>query len=121
MSGLLKIRNDSKWMPAGWVFDNVLERIATELETIDPALSATLLEATTDNGIGYCDLCSLDSEQFCTLIQAMERAYDKSIVEGAASFYKPEYYPPFISVFAELKTLLLSDARSQSPNISKES
>jgi hypothetical protein len=111
----MKIRDDVNWMPAGWVFDSVLERIATELEKIDHNLSTTLLDAMADNhGIGYCDLSSLDSEQFCTLIKAMEYAYEKSIVEGSDCFYKPEYYPPFISVFGELKALLLSDPRSQS-------
>jgi hypothetical protein len=112
MSGIMKIRDDAKWMPAGWVFDRVVERIATELENTNRDLSITLLDTMTTNGMGYCDISSLNSEEFLVVVEAIKRAYEKSKVEGAQSFYNPQYYPPFLSAFGELKDLILSDRRS---------
>jgi len=42
MAGTLEISDDLCWMPAGWVYDNVLERIAFTLKDKDAALASAV-------------------------------------------------------------------------------
>ena len=56
MAGTLEVTDELCWMPAGWVFDAVLEHIAAELHTQDPELAAQLLDARTAANGGYLDL-----------------------------------------------------------------
>ena len=43
MAGTLEVTEELCWMPAGWVFDTVLEYLAAELYSQEPALAARLL------------------------------------------------------------------------------
>ena len=45
MAGTLEVTEELCWMPAGWVFDTVLERMAAEIHPQEPALAARLLAA----------------------------------------------------------------------------
>ena len=74
MSGTLKIRDDTTWMPAGWIFDAVLRSIGKELEREDVTLAERLRNAQTDR-YGYDDLHTLDSEKFRILQRSAEQAY----------------------------------------------
>ncbi len=47
MAGTLEVTEELCWMPAGWVFDTVLERMAAMLHTQEPALAARLRAART--------------------------------------------------------------------------
>lgn len=115
MSGTIDIRDDKAWMPAGWVFDNVLELAASELQSEDPSLSMNLLEARTDIGSGYLDLRTLNGERFRLLIRAVERVYDYLIKEGRGAFHEPSFYAGFIKHLGELKALLEDDVRARQP------
>jgi hypothetical protein len=112
MAGTLEIRDDVVWMPAGWLFDNVLELIARELEVRDPALASVLLKARTSEGTGYLDLRKLAREQFQTLTHAAIAAYDHAIAEGATAFALPSFFATFLKHFEQLKNQLESDQRS---------
>ena len=50
MAGTLEVTEDLCWMPAGWVFDNVLDRIAEVLYPQDTALTELLLAGVTHGG-----------------------------------------------------------------------
>ena len=45
MAGTLEVTEELCWMPAGWVFDTVLERMAAELHSQKPALAAAARRA----------------------------------------------------------------------------
>jgi hypothetical protein len=59
-------------MPAGWVFDTVLERLAAVVDPHDPALAARLRAARTEADGGYLDLRDLECERWALLAQAAE-------------------------------------------------
>jgi hypothetical protein len=99
-------------MPAGWVFENVLELVAAKLGVDDPSLGETFLEARTHVGIGYLDLSELDEGQFRLVIEAAETAYEQVVQEGPGAFHDPSFYPAFAERFSEWKALLRSDRRS---------
>lgn len=109
MSGTLYINDEAVWMPAGWVFDGVLELIAAELEQQDVALAAALRAARTETG-GFCDLRGLDAGQSHLVAQAAARAYDRLVAEGPAAFRDPTFYQGFIARFGELNALLLDNS-----------
>jgi len=50
MAGTLEVREDLCWMPAGWGFDHVLERIAEVLYPQDAALAERLLASRPADG-----------------------------------------------------------------------
>ena len=62
MAGTLEVTEELCWMPAGWVFDTVLERMAAVLHTQEPALAARLRTARTEANGGYLDLRDMELE-----------------------------------------------------------
>jgi ribosomal protein S12 methylthiotransferase accessory factor YcaO len=52
-AGTLEVIEELCWMPAGWVFDTVLERMAVVLHPQEPALAERLLAARTEANSGY--------------------------------------------------------------------
>lgn len=109
MSGTMDIRDDIAWMPAGWVFDNVLELVASELQSEDPSLATILLEARIDISGGYLDLRTLSADRFRSLLRAVERVFNRLIKEGPDAFHDPSFYPGFMKHLDELKRLLQAD------------
>ena len=77
MAGTLEVTEELCWMPAGWVFDTVLERMAAELHPQEPALAARLLAARTEANGGYLDLRDVDLETLVLLVHAADRAYGR--------------------------------------------
>ena len=108
----MHVRENVVWMPAGWVFENVLELVAAKLRVDDPLLGETFLEARPYVGIGSLDLSMLDEGQFRLVIQAAETAYEQVVQEGPGAFHDPSFYPAFAERFSEWKALLRSDRRS---------
>jgi len=75
MAGTLEVTEELCWMPAGWVFDTVLERMAAVLHPQAPALAARLLAARTEANGGYLDLRDIDLETLVLLLHAADSAY----------------------------------------------
>jgi hypothetical protein len=48
MAGTLEVTEELCWMPAGWVFNTVLERMAAVLHPQEPTQAAQLLAARTE-------------------------------------------------------------------------
>lgn len=111
MAGTLEINDTAAWMPAGWVYDGVLDLLADKLRDVDPELSSILRRALTAK-TGYGDLTSLSEERFVELLRAAEAVYLETVQEGAAAFYDPSFYPAFIRQLATLIEMIRSDNRS---------
>jgi hypothetical protein len=77
MAGTLEVTEELCWMPAGWVFDTVLEYMATVLHPQAPALAARLLAARTEANGGYLDLRDSDPDTLMLLVHAADKAYGR--------------------------------------------
>jgi hypothetical protein len=77
MAGTLEVTEELCWMPTGWVFDTVLERMAAEIHSQKPALAARLLDARTEANGGYLDLRDTDPDTLELLVHAAECAYGR--------------------------------------------
>ena len=75
MAGTLEVTDELCWMPAGWVFDTVLERIASELHTQAPELADQLLAACTEAGGGYLDLRHRDRRTLGLLLNSKSTSH----------------------------------------------
>jgi hypothetical protein len=106
MAGTLEITEDLCWMPAGWVVDTVLERMARVLQTKDPTLAEMLLAARTDASGGYLDLRDMTLETLGMLLDAAHVAYSHLEHEGAAGFEAPEFYAGLLTQFQHLLKIL---------------
>ena len=106
MAGTLEVTEELCWMPAGWVFDTVLERMAAVLHPQEPALAERLLAARTEANGGYLDLRDMDLETLVLLFNAADRAYGRIKGEGAQGFAAPEFYEGLIMQFQQLRDML---------------
>ena len=93
-------------MPAGWVFDTVLERLAAVLHTQEPALAERLLAARTEANGGYLDLRAIELETLVLLFNAADSAYSRLKREGAQGFAAPEFYEGLLTQLQQLRDLL---------------
>lgn len=112
MSGTLVVDDKVAWMPAGWVYNGVLERIARALDEPHGSIRQFLIEAQTEYR-GYCDVKSLSTEDFNILLQAAASAYLKAAQDGPEAFRDPKWYGPFIKHFGGLIEILRADPRAQ--------
>lgn len=106
MAGTLEVTEDLCWMPAGWVFDTILERVAGVLYTKDPGFAEMLLAARTDTSGGYLDLRDMPLETLGILLDAAHIAYRHMEREGAAGFAAPELYAGCLTQFQQLLDML---------------
>jgi hypothetical protein len=111
MAGTLDINDSAVWMPAGWVFDGVMELVASELQKEDPSLAAALLAARTQTD-GYGDLRPLNPSRFRSLLRAAEIAFKRHEEQGPSAFHEPSFYSGFNKNFNQFIRLLRSDPRA---------
>jgi hypothetical protein len=112
MSGTLVIDEKVAWMPAGWVYNGVLEQIAQSLDERYAGIRQFLLEARTEFR-GYCDIQSLNIDDFNIVLEAAGRAYLKAANAGPEGFRDPKWYGPFIKHFGGLIEMLRGDPRAR--------
>jgi len=106
MAGTLEVTEDLCWMPAGWVFDNVLERIAEVLYPQDAALAELLLASRTDANGGYLDLRDVNLETLGLLLEAANIAYSCLTRAGVQECASPEFYAGLLTQFQALCDML---------------
>ena len=106
MAGTLEVTEDLCWMPAGWVFDNVLERMADVLHPQDSALAELLLASRTDANGGYLDLRDMNSETLGLLLETANIAYGCLAREGAQGGASPEFSAGLLAQFQDLCDML---------------
>lgn len=106
MAGTLEVTEALCWMPAGWVFDTVLERMAAELHAQEPVLAARLLAARTEANGGYLDLRDTDPDTFVLLVHAAERAYGRLKGERAQGDAAPAFTEGLLTQLQQLRDML---------------
>lgn len=111
MAGTLIVNDKSDWLPAGWLYDGVLEYLEGGVSASDPALAQFLRDARTDRG-GYCDLRKLEGARFRLLTEAADRAYAAAVSKGGAAVKDQRFSAGYLKHFAALCALLQADPRS---------
>lgn len=106
MAGTLEVTEELCWMPAGWVFDTVLERMAAVLHPQAPALAARLLAARTEANGGYLDLRDIDPDTLVLLVHAVERAYGCLKEERTQGDAVPTFAEGLLTQLQQLRDLL---------------
>jgi hypothetical protein len=106
MAGTLEVTEELCWMPAGWVFDTVLERMAAVLHPQEPALAARLLAARTEANGGYLDLRDIDLETLVLLLHAADSAYGRIKREGAQGGVAPAFAEGLLTQLQQLRDML---------------
>ena len=113
MAGTLEVTEELCWMPAGWVFDTVLERMAAELHSQKPALAARLLAARTEANGGYLDLRDTDPDTLELLVHAAERAYGRIKGERAQRDAAPAFTEGLLTQLQQLRDLLQAGQKAR--------
>jgi len=111
MSGCIAINASSSWTPAGWIFDNVLEDVADELQGRDAQLARLVRDAL--EGFEYLNVSNWTETQMSTLLQAVVSSRAERLRRGAAAFAKPEFFPGFLEAVDRLIGLLNEDPRTR--------
>lgn len=106
MAGTLEVTEELYWMPAGWVFDTVLEQMAAVLYPKEPGLAERLLDARTAANGGYLDLRDMDQETLGLIFHAADRAYGRMKEAGAQGFVAPAFYEGLLTQFQQLRDML---------------
>jgi hypothetical protein len=122
MAGTLDISENCCWMPAGWIYDNVLEQIASFIANEDNALANSLLAARTAGGTGYLDLRCCSRRELETIVRGAQNCLDSTRKQGGKAFYDSRFYPGFINQLESLLAMLSDalDDRGRIPNESEQ-
>src|SRR5262249_37513504 len=98
--------------PAGWVYDNVLQRLAEVVQVTDPALAAALARSTTTKNGGFLDLRSATGATLATLVRAADEVFHQVEKQGSSAFQRPEFYPGFREHLQTLRDMLRARQRA---------
>lgn len=112
MGSTIAVSSDIVWMVKSRTFDLVRDLIVRELSEQDSSLIAFLLNR--DYIPSYLDLGTLDSDQFCKVLTAAEKAFEKVVAQTSNKDISAPEYEWFLVVFSQLKAFLKYDPRSQS-------
>jgi hypothetical protein len=112
MAGTLIINSQADWLPPGWLFDSVLDGLASELSPMS-RLVASLRVARTEGGSGFLDLREWSSPDVMALLGAARRLRERRAAEGAGAFHDPRGFRPYLQQLEQLIDALARDARSE--------
>ena len=113
MAGTLEVTEELCWMPAGWVFDTVLERMAADLHPQEPALAARLLATRTEAYGGYLGLRDVDLETLVLLVHAADKAYGHIQRERAQGDTAPAFSEGLLTQLQQLRDLLQAGQKAR--------
>jgi hypothetical protein len=110
MAATLQVNERSAWTPAGWIFNNVLERVALRVESEDATLAETIFAALGPNP-GHLDLCLAPPDRVQVITHAVEEVCRKVEAAGPAVFPDQTFFTPFMAEMHQLLRLLHADPR----------
>ncbi|HTN74514.1 MAG TPA: hypothetical protein VL096_04680 [Pirellulaceae bacterium] len=111
MAGTLQVNERAAWTPAGWIFNNVLERVALRIEADDPQLAEEVLEALGPSP-GHLDLSAVPADRLQVITRATEEVNRKAGETGPKAFHDVAFFEPFMSELGSLLQILHADPRS---------
>ena len=106
MPGVLITERGLMWIPPKWVFDAVIRSVRAALHE-RLGLSEVLdrvLERQQD-----LELFTLPDPVRSEFLLTVKRAYDATVHAGAATLYKPEFFPIYLEQFQRLQKVLDND------------
>jgi hypothetical protein len=111
MAGTLQVNERSAWTPAGWIFNNVLERVALRIEPDDEDFATSVFDALGPMP-GHLDLCNTPASQIQLLARATRDVCRRAEEAGPSAFPEGIFFDSFISELRRLQQLLNSDPRA---------
>ncbi|MBL8720081.1 MAG: hypothetical protein JNL79_29110 [Myxococcales bacterium] len=115
MSGTLVINEHDTWTVAGWLFDNVLERVSSRVDASSHELACLLREGATDVNGGFVDLSPLSSVRMHDLLTALEGLRAATVAQGPSSFHAPEFFDGYVTQMNLLIDMVRRDTRMAAP------
>src|SRR5258706_6690587 len=109
MSGTISINERDVWMPSGWIYDGVLERLSDVLRDKVPVLSRMLEAAISEHAVAYLDLRDLDAKEMAILLVALSKVKERVLKGGAEAFHDASFFPGFVARIDELLSMLERD------------
>jgi hypothetical protein len=110
MAGTFEITDSLCWMPAGWIYDNILKSMADVLGREGPLGSLLLDSLTTANG-GYRDARNLSADDLTLLCDAAKTLASQVKCAGPLSFAIPDGFRAYVRDLDELVQMLSDTAR----------
>lgn len=110
MAGTLQVNERAVWTPAGWIFNNVLERVALRLEVDDVKLSENVLDALGPSP-GHLDLCAMPADRLQSFASAVEEVRQRAAATGPKAFHDVAFFEPFMGELQSLQQILNADPR----------
>ena len=114
MAGTLIINANADWLPAGWIFDSVVDSIVVKVSETWPDLARSFREARTEGGSGYLDMAEWPSQQVVAVLEAVQRHRRETTSAGARAFHDPVFFPAYVAHLDDLITKMLHDPRAAS-------
>jgi len=111
MAGTLIINPSADWLPAGWLFDEVLESIASEVASTQLDLARSLRAARTDAGSGYIDMTGWSAARMAAVVDAATSHLSHTESAGSQAFHDPEFFPGYLAQVDDLISKLRRDPR----------
>lgn len=111
MAGTLQVNESATWTPAGWIFNNILERIALRIEADDEQL-ATLVFDSLGPMPGHLDLCLEPADRVRRFTKAAEEVSRRADEAGASAFPDQHFYDNFQRELRLLLQYLHGDPRT---------
>jgi hypothetical protein len=111
MSATLFVSAEAVWMPTGWVFEGILERISRQLDECEAPFVVELLEAERDSESDFLDLERADASQLTAFIHAAEAAFNIAFLEGFEPIGSAGDFVWLMWAFSDLIGLLRTDSR----------
>ena len=111
MAGTLQVNESSTWTPAGWIFNNVLERIALRLESEDEELATTVFDSLGPMP-GHLDLSLATADRVRRFTKAAEEVSGRADQAGVSAFADQHFYDNFQRELRLLLQYLHSDPRT---------
>ena len=111
MAGTLQVNGSSTWTPAGWIFNNVLERIALRLESEDEELATTVFDSLGPMP-GHLDLSLATADRVRRFTKATEEVSARADQAGVGAFADQHFYDNFQRELRLLLQYLHADPRT---------
>jgi hypothetical protein len=113
MIQMLRISKTVMWEAEAWIGHGIVSAVALHITEFDSggSIARRLERALSDKACQEIDLSLWTDAEYRSFCRAAAFACRIQRRRGAAAWYEPESFPPYIEAFQELLTLLSEDSR----------